>query len=211
MHILLDLDGTLTNPEEGIVGCILHAFRELGRPPPDCDLTSYIGAPLADVFRELLETDDPRDVDAALAAYRARFATLGMFENEVYPGIPEALATLTAAGARLYLATAKPLVYAAKIVEHYGLARFFERLHGSELDGTRTDKRHLIAHILETERLDPSTTVMVGDRRHDVAGALHNRVTPYGVLWGFGTREELAAAGASRLLETPDALTQIAV
>lgn len=212
MNVLLDLDGTLTNPEQGIVGCIRHALVALDRTlPADCDLARYIGPPLADAFRELLATDDRAEVDAAITAYRARFASVGLFENEVYAGIPEALDALTAQGARLFLATSKPLVYARRIVEHYGLATFFERLHGSELDGTRTDKTDLIAHILDTERLAPEETVMVGDRRHDVVGALRNRVRPLGVLWGFGSREELTATGAAEVLETPADLGRLRV
>jgi phosphoglycolate phosphatase len=210
MNVLLDLDGTLTNPEQGIVACIRHAADALERTiPADCDLARYIGPPLADAFREILSIDDPADVDAAITAYRARFATIGLFENEVYPGIPEALQALTAKGARLFLATSKPRVYATRIVEHYGLATFFQALHGSELDGTRTDKADLIAHILDTERLAAEESVMVGDRRHDVVGALRNRVRPVGVLWGFGTRTELTAAGATEFLETPAELGRL--
>ncbi len=212
MNVLLDLDGTLTNPEEGIVACIRHAVDSLdGTIAADCNLAQYIGPPLTQTFADLLATDDPREVDAAITAYRARFATLGLFENEVYPGIPEALGALTAQGARLFLATSKPLVYARRIVEHFGLAKFLTGVHGSELDGTRTDKRDLIAHILATEQLVPEETVMVGDRRYDVLGALANRVRPFGVLWGFGTREELIAAGATRFLESPAELPRLPV
>src|SRR5690606_5907314 len=167
MNILLDLDGTLTNPEQDIVGCIRHALDTLERTiPADVDLAYYIGPPLADTFRELLATDDPGKIDAAITAYRARFGTIGLFENEIYAGIPEALETLAARGARLFLATSKPRVYAARLVEHFGLAPFFTALHGSELDGTRTDKGDLIAHILEVEGLASAHTVMIGDRRH---------------------------------------------
>jgi phosphoglycolate phosphatase len=195
MNILLDLDGTLTNPEQGIVGCIRHALAELDHPlPQDVDLARYIGPPLADAFREILAT---------------RFGTVGLFENEVYDGIPEALEALVASNARLFLATSKPRVYAVRIVEHFGLSKFFDGLHGSELDGTRTDKAELIAHIMQIERLSPEETVMVGDRRHDVVGALANRVRPLGVLWGFGSRDELSAAGASELLERPADLRRL--
>lgn len=210
MNVLLDLDGTLTNPEQGIVGCIRHALDVLEREiPADADLARYIGPPLADAFREILATDDPAEIQAAVAAYRARFGTIGLFENELYEGIPEALEALNARNARLFLATSKPRVYAARIVEHFGLAKFFAGLYGSELDGTRTDKGELIAHILATERLAPADTVMIGDRRHDVIGALRNGVRPFGVLWGFGTLDELKAAGAAGFLEEPADLGRI--
>ena len=210
MNVLLDLDGTLTNPEQGIVGCIRHALVELDHPiPQGIDLTHYIGPPLADTFREILATNDVGHVDAAITAYRARFGTVGLFENEVYDGIPNALEALVASNARLFLATSKPRVYAARIVEHFGLAQFFTELHGSELDGTRTNKAELIAHIMRVEGLAAEETVMIGDRRHDVAGALANGVRPLGVLWGFGTREELLAAGATELLEKPADLRRL--
>jgi len=210
MNVLLDLDGTLTNPEQGIVACIRHALDVLERTvSADVDLTRYIGPPLADAFREILATNDRAEIEAAVAAYRARFGTIGLFENELYAGIPEALEALTARNARLFLATSKPRVYAVRIVEHFGLAKFFTGLYGSELDGTRTDKGELIAHILATERLEPSDTVMIGDRKHDVIGALRNRVRPLGALWGFGTLEELRAAGAAGFLEKPTDLGRI--
>jgi len=210
MNVFLDLDGTLTNPEQGIVACIRHALDVLDRSvPANVDLTRYIGPPLADAFRELLATDDRAEIEAAVTAYRARFGTIGLFENELYDGIPEALEALTARNARLFLATSKPRVYAVRIVEHFGLARFFAGLYGSELDGARTDKGELIAHILATERLAPEDTVMIGDRRHDVIGALRNGVRPLGVLWGFGTLDELRAAGAAGFLEQPAELGRI--
>lgn len=204
MNVLLDLDGTLTDPKEGIVGCIRHALTGLEHLcPSDADLVRYIGPPLQDTFGQLMGTDDPVRIDAAIALYRERFTGTGMFENTVFHGIPEALAALKESGATLYVATSKPRVYAARIIEHFGLSGFFRAVYGSELDGTRTNKAHLIAHILEVETLSPGMTCMVGDRLHDVAGARANGVFPVGVLWGYGSREELVSAGAAVLFESP--------
>jgi phosphoglycolate phosphatase len=208
VNVLFDLDGTLTDPREGIVACIQHALASLLRPVPDeSALLKFIGPPLRDCFRELLGSDD--GVEAAVAAYRDRFRAVGMLENAVYEGIPEALATLRTRGARLYVATSKPRVFAERILEHFDLAKHFTATYGSELDGTRSDKRELIAHVLAESRLSPHSTVMVGDRSHDVLGARANAVLPVGVLWGYGSREELTAAGAERLCVDPSELERI--
>lgn len=211
MNVLLDLDGTLTDPAQGIVACIEHALSELHEPvPPRANLARFIGPPLRDTFCELLSTtaDDER-VGAAVAAYRDRFGTIGMFENVVYDGIPSALEQLCSRNADLYVATSKPLVYAKRILEHFGLAGYFRGIFGSELDGTRSNKGELIAYLLSMAGLRVERTVMVGDRRHDIAGALQNHVFPVGVLWGYGSQEELTGAGARMLLHQPAALSQL--
>lgn len=207
MNVLLDLDGTLTDPREGIVGCIKYALNELAHGcPGDSELSRYIGPPLQETFSVLLRSTDPARINTAVALYRARFAVTGMFENSVYPGITEALSDLQELGAVLYVATSKPQAYAVKIVEHFGLREFFRAVYGSELDGTRSSKADLIAHILKTESLSPASTCMVGDRLHDVVGAKANSVFPVGVLWGYGSRDELVSAGAAALCESPATL-----
>ncbi len=203
MNILFDLDGTLTNPREGIIACIKHGLSTLGEPaPPDSELEGFIGPPLRDSFSKLLSGDGAR-TEMAVQAYRDRFASVGMFENTVYEGIPDALESLRAQGARLYVATSKPHVFAEQILEHFELTRYFQAIFGSELNGTRADKEVLISHVLASARLRPADTIMVGDREHDVRGARRNRVLPIGVLWGYGSRKELMGAGAEQLLEQP--------
>jgi phosphoglycolate phosphatase len=210
VNVLFDLDGTLTDPREGIVACLKHALRGLGRPiPPDADLLRYIGPPLRETFASLLSSASPEAIDEAVALYRERFSATGIFENVVYPGVPPALTELQALGMRLYVTTAKPQLFAERIVDHFGLARFFHRVYGSDLDGTRAIKNELIAHVLRTESLSPHSTVMVGDRAHDVRGAVANGVLPIGVLWGYGSREELTAAGATLLCEQPAMLAAL--
>jgi len=204
LNVFFDLDGTLTNPGAGISRCIVHALEALGCvPPPAAALRDWIGPPLADSFRSWLGGADESLVREAVALYRERFEDLGMFENEVYVGIPESLDELRDRGFRLWVVTSKPTVYADRIVRHFDLARCFEGIHGSELDGTRSGKGELLAHVLAVEGIAPATAVMIGDRSHDVRGARENGVRAIGVLWGYGARAELVAAGADALLRSP--------
>ncbi len=198
--LFFDLDGTLTDPREGIVGSIRHALQRLDcAVPPDPELDCCIGPPLRDSFCRLV---GEALADVAVEHYRARFRVLGMFENRVYPGIPEALAALGAAGWRLLVVTSKPGVFAEQILRHFALNGYFAAVYGSELSGLRADKSELIAHVLASEGLAPEQALMIGDRCHDVVGARSNGVRAAGVLWGYGTREELGAAGAERLYES---------
>lgn len=207
MNILFDLDGTLTDPQEGILACLRHALNALDQPIPDDDtLRLLIGPPLRQGMSQLLHcpADDPW-VDAAITAYRDRFSTVGLFENRLYDGILDALSALTAQ-ASLYVVTSKPRVFAERIVAHFGLGRYIQTVYGSDLDGTRSDKGDLIAYALEQSGLAAAETVMVGDRRYDIMGALRHRVWPVGVLWGYGSRQELIQAGGQWLLEHPSDL-----
>ena len=205
-HLLFDLDGTLTDPRDGIVRCVQHALAELGAAVPhESALERYIGPPLRDTLRELLPGREPA-IERAVELYRERFVPVGMFENRVYPGIPQLLQALVQAGRTLHLCTSKPHPFARRILEHFGLAPFFASIHGSELDGTLNEKGELLAHILRQERLAPASCLMLGDRRFDVEAAAQCGVASVGVLWGYGSRAELQAAGAGWLAESPDAL-----
>jgi phosphoglycolate phosphatase len=207
MNLLFDLDGTLTDPYQGITKCISHALTVLGRvPQPQEKLKWCIGPPLRDSFATLLASDDDQLTEKALALYRERFGSVGLFENEVYEGIPEALAALRETGHLLYVATSKPTVYAKQIIEHFGLGQYFSAVHGSELDGKRSDKKALISHILQSEGLASFETQMVGDRKYDMAGAGANGVSGIGVLWGYGTKYELEASGAHACIRHPQEL-----
>jgi len=207
---LFDLDGTLTNPFLGITRCIQHALRELDLPVPHADELKWcIGPPLLPSFRILLGDEHSHLAEQALVKYRERFATVGLLENELYPDIKETLAPLKDSGCKLFLATAKPIVFARRIMQHFELTGFFEGLYGSELDGTRSNKADLIQYILEERSISPETAVMVGDRDQDVTGAIANHLDCIGVLWGYGGREELETAGASRWVHRPSELTEI--
>jgi len=210
MAVLFDLDGTLCDPREGIVRCLKYALDRLGYPAPeDNDLERYIGPPLYESFGTLLQSSDAQLITRAVELYRQRFAAQGIFENTVYGGMGDALAALRRKNFRLYVVTSKPSVFATPVIEHIGLRKYFDRVYGSELDGTRADKSALIAHVLAEERVLAASTIMVGDREHDVRGALANGVTPVGALWGYGSREELQRAGASLLCENPGALSAL--
>jgi len=200
--LLVDLDGTLTDPAQGVVGCFRLALEALGRSaPPAAELTWIIGPPLRGSFAEALNGDG--DPEEALKIYRSRYSTEGLFEALVYEGVNDALAELSAAGARLVLCTAKPLVYAQRILTHFGLERHFEGIYGDELGGRFQDKANLIAHILEREELEADDCCMWGDRKHDVLAASRHGIPTIGALWGYGGAAELRAAGAAALCASP--------
>jgi phosphoglycolate phosphatase len=201
---LFDLDGTLTDPREGITRSIAHALDRMGiAPPPLDELAFAIGPPLRASFARLLGTDSREAVERAIVLYRERFADVGLFENRPYDGIAAMLETLSASGMRLIVATSKPTVYARRIVDRFALAPHFEEIHGCELDGAREDKRDLLAHLLPHHGIDPGECAMIGDRGADMRAARHHRVAGLGALWGYGTREELRAEGAVDFCRVP--------
>lgn len=207
MNLLFDLDGTLTDPFPGITECILYALMRLSRPKPERESLGWcIGPPLKESFKKLLGTDDEKMAALALAHYRERFGSVGLFENEVYEGVPEALKALQANDFTLYVATSKPRVFAKRILAHFGLERYFKEIYGSELDGSRSDKGSLLAHILKSEAIEASQAVMIGDREHDMIGAKENGLPGVGVLWGYGTQAELERSGASACIRHPSDL-----
>jgi phosphoglycolate phosphatase len=208
--VLFDLDGTLTDPFVGISRSMQHALAALGYPSPEAAaLRSYIGPPLQVTFPKLLASDDKALNDEALRLYRQRYADVGKFENVLIDGIVDALEILAGQGHYLCVATSKLETYSVEIVEHFGLSRFFRAVHGSALDGRNADKGELIGHIIETERLNPANTIMIGDRLHDIVGAARHGMRAIGVLWGFGDREELENAGAAAIAEHPSALPKL--
>jgi phosphoglycolate phosphatase len=205
--LLFDLDGTLTDPSDGIVRCLRHALTGLGRAcPSDAALAALIGPPLRSNLAALLATRDAALVERAVALYRERFGEVGLFENRVYDGVPDMLRQAAALAQGVFVATSKPTVYAERIVERFGLARHIARVYGSELDGRFEDKGDLIAHLLDTEGIPPRAAVMVGDRAVDIAGARANGLRSIGALWGFGAEGELADAGADLLCPAPGEL-----
>jgi phosphoglycolate phosphatase len=196
--IFFDLDGTLTDPKPGITRSIQYALERLSLAVPSEDeLTWCIGPPLHASLKKLTGTDAL--ADQALLLYRERFSDVGLFENEAYAGIIDTLTTIAATNQRMFVATSKPAVYATRIVEHFGLKPHFERVFGSELDGTRVDKRDLLRYALDETRIDASSAIMIGDRSHDVVGARTNGMTAIGVLYGYGSEAELRDAGAHHI------------
>ena len=207
-HVYFDLDGTLTDPYEGITKCILYALDELGFPHPDDDyLYSCIGPPLWDTFPELVGDDLTRK---AVDLYRERFIDVGWKENRPYDGIHEALESVADAGHTLFVATAKPHMHAARIIEHFGMGDFIHNVYGSELDGTRGTKTDLLRFALE-KNPGAERHIMIGDRKHDLIGAAANDMTPIGVAWGYGSVEELNTAGATAIAERPADLPSLLI
>jgi phosphoglycolate phosphatase len=208
--IFFDLDGTLTDPKTGITRSIQYALTKLGREaPPEDELTWCIGPPLHASLAKLVGSDDL--ADRALLLYRERFSETGIYENEVYDGIEATLASLADGSRRLFVATSKPRIYAARIIDHFRLGAYFEHVFGSELDGTRVDKSDLLQYALAETGIDPATALMIGDRSHDIVGARNNRMRALGVLYGFGSREELIQAGAHGLCAAPHEIPTQAV
>ncbi len=211
-HILFDLDGTLSDPKEGITKSLAYAMTECGYVPPPLDeLTVFIGPPLRQIFATLLKTNDTDLIERAAAAHRHRYVTQkrGMIENILYPDIKAMLETLTQSGKKLYVATSKSVDAAIQIIEHFGLSSSFVKVYGAAPDGKHSDKGDLIAHLLTSERIAPQDAMMIGDRNYDLIGAAKNNVASIGVLWGYGSRDELTAAGATALAETPKDLQRL--
>ena len=202
--IFFDLDGTLTDSGPGIVASVAYALRKLGVEPPEPEkLRPFIGPPLLWSFAHYYGFDEDQCREA-LRLYREYFTAGGMFENSVYPGIPEALERLRAAGLTLAVATSKPELFSRQIVAHFRLDGYFEAVCGATMDETRTEKADVIRYALETVGIPAEEGLMVGDREHDVLGAKTVGVGCVGVLWGYGSREELEKAGADALAETPE-------
>lgn len=204
---LFDLDGTLTDSRLGIARCIRYALERVPHPCPSDDvLETFIGPSLRTGFARLLGTSDGTRIELALALYRERYVAAGLFENEVYAGVPRMLEDLRRTATRAFVVTSKPRVYAERVVRHFGLERHFARVYGPDLGGRFDDKAELIAHVLEAERLARGAAVMIGDRAADMIAAKRNDVRAVGALWGFGSERELLDAGAEALCPEPRAL-----
>ena len=205
-YVYIDLDGTLTDPFDGITRCINYALERLDKPPTSSeDLRRYIGPPLLDTFGELIGDEL---APHALELYRERFSEVGWLENIPYEGIHDALDLLNQDGHECFVATTKPHIFATRIVEHFDMAQYFAGVYGSELDGTRTDKTELLA-FAQAQRSEVREAVMIGDRHHDMIGAVNNGLRPVGVTYGYGTSEELRDAGAHAIAASPAELPDL--
>jgi phosphoglycolate phosphatase len=209
MLCLFDLDGTLIDSEHGITACVKHALARLDVPAPDdTALRDWIGPPLRHSFAPLLDHDSGR-IEAAVAHYHERFNTHGWREHAIYPGVETLIERLLAAGHRLAVVTSKPHMHAAPIIAHLPFGDAFLRLYGPDPASAHSEKASMIASALADFAADPADTVMIGDRRFDIEGAVANNVRGIGVLWGFGSRTELEQAGATATVATPDALASL--
>jgi len=202
--LLFDLDGTLTDNFEGIANCIRYALERMNVPDPGlAALRACVGPPLRETLPRFIGNRDAATTERAIALYRERYSELGWRENTVYDGVLDMLAAAGRASPRVFLCTTKPQPYAAKIVAHFGLAGFLSGVYGTSLDGRLDDKADLLAHLLASEGLQGEHCLMIGDRKHDVRAAQINGARSLGVLWGYGSRAELAEAGAEALIAAP--------
>lgn len=208
-YVLFDLDGTLTDPAEGITNSVAYSLSRYGIEISDkSTLNTFIGPPLAESFQKYYGFSTLQSFDA-VTKYREYYHDRGIFENRLYDGIPELLSALKEKGARVIMATSKPTVFAERIAVHFGIDKYFDVIIGSELDGSRVDKAEVIACALEKAGADNSCAVMVGDRLHDVIGAKKNGLLSVGVLYGYGSCEELSESGADHIVSSVSELSTL--
>ena len=205
--VLFDLDGTLTDSGEGIINCAQYAFQQMGYPvPPREEMGVFVGPPLWDTFEKF---GIPKEqTDEAVRVFRSRYIPIGKFENKPYPGIRELLECLRERGYALYVATSKPEVTAVEVLEHFDLARYFDKICGADLEGGRNSKEDVITYLLDQAGRDAEKT-MVGDTKYDVIGANAHGIPTIGVSWGYGDVEEMRQAGAKAIVDTPEALLEL--
>lgn len=204
-HCLFDLDGTLTDPAIGITNSVMHALDKFGIHVNDrSELFPFIGPPLDHSFMKYFGFS-PEDAVRAIAYYREYFSVDGLFENEVYDGIPEMLSELKDRGVVLAIATSKPYEFTVRILEHFDLMKYFDHIGAATMDGSISRKEDVILNLLDKMGVeDKASILMVGDRHHDIDGAKINGLDSAGVLWGYGSEDELQTAGANYLLQKPE-------
>jgi len=215
-YILFDLDGTLTDPKLGITSSVQYALRALGIEEPSLDkLEVFIGPPLTDSFREFYGLDEEQ-MTTAVDKYRERFATQGIFENEIYPGIPQMLADLKAKGKKLAIASSKPTLFVEQILEHFEIRKYFDDVVGSNMDGTRGRKEEVVEEALHrmlpagmTPAKKRDAVAMVGDRKFDIEGAAAHGITSVGVSFGYAPEGELEQAGADYIVNSVQSLYDV--
>lgn len=204
-NLFFDLDGTLSDPREGITKSIVHALQQLGRVPPDeSKLNWCIGPPLNQSFAKLLGGNE--FVHQAVVHYREHYVEYGMFENKLYEGIRAELSALQELGYSMFVVTSKYDRIAEEVIKFFELNQYFKNIYGSQADGSRGDKTELIRFVLHEQSLSPNTCVMIGDREHDMIGAKNNQVSAIGAGWGYGSHSELIASGAKFVLASPSDL-----
>ena len=200
--IFFDLDGTLTDSAPGIIHSVQYALKKYGIEAEENDLRSFIGPPLVHSFQERFGFDHDKALEA-VTYYREYFTAGGMFENSVYPGVEEMLQKLKEDGLMLAVATSKPELFSKQILEHFALTRYFDFIGGAAMDESRATKVEVLSYALQELQVDPAKAVMIGDRENDIEAASLLGTESIGVLYGYGSQEELANAGAKVFADTP--------
>ena len=207
--VLFDLDGTLTDSGEGIINCAIYALEKLGLPiPPREELRVFVGPPLHETFVKFGVREE--DAQEAVRIYRERYIPIGKFENVPYPGIRELLEALKARGCKLYVATSKPETTSVEILEHFDLAKYFDRICGASMDLSRNSKEAVIAYLLDKNGRADNIT-MVGDTKYDIIGANAHEIPAIGVSWGYGQVKEMQDAGAKAIAHTTEELLALLI
>jgi len=210
--VLLDLDGTIVDSHPGILASCRAALRALGHEPDETlDIRRTIGPPLEDTMRIFLQSHGDDRVEEAVAAYRQHYGESGFLGSVPYPGMGSSLEEMKRAGLRIYLASSKRAIFVRRILDHLKFAAYFDGIDGSVPGGELDHKPELLAHILYKHSLSPSESLMVGDRREDISGAHAVGMRGLGVLWGYGTRDELETAGADQLVDSPANLARTVI
>lgn len=203
---LFDLDGTLTDSGEGIINCAAVALRHFGLPVPSREeMRVFVGPPLHETFLKFGVA--PEQTEEAIRVYRERYIPIGKFENTPYPGIRELLANLKEAGHKLYVATSKPETTSIEILEHFDLAKYFDRICGASMDLSRNSKEAVIAYLLE-QNGRANNMIMIGDTKFDVLGAKKHGIPTVGVAWGYGEVKDMEEAGAVKIVYTMQELQE---
>jgi phosphoglycolate phosphatase len=205
-YLLFDLDGTITDSADGITASVSYALEHMGISEEKSNLYRFVGPPLVDSFREFYGFGE-KEAQEGVRLYREYYAAKGIFENKVYPGIPHLLKKCREQGKKVILATSKPEVYAKQILEHFKLAEYFDDIQGSSMDGSKIQKEDVIqSALLDNGITDMQEVLMIGDRKHDVIGSGKFGISCVGVLYGYGSREELEMCGAKWITDTVEDL-----
>ena len=205
--MLFDLDGTITDSQEGIINCLMYALKNMGIDEKnEANLKRFIGPPLIDGFMEFYNMTEDM-AQEALVFYREKYSTEGIFQNKLYNGIDKVLEKLKVNGRKTALATSKPQFYAEKILKHFKIFDYFDIVVGAELDGARNDKSEVIAEVLRIAD-NPQNPVMVGDRFYDIVGAKDNKIPCIGVTYGFAPDGELESYGADKIVNSTEELCE---
>ena len=208
-YAFFDLDGTITNPGVGITSAVSYALNKYGIKVADrTTLYPFIGPPLIDSFMKYYDFSLEQSREA-VTFYREYYSVTGLFENDIYDGVEDMLQELKKSGVFICLATSKPEEFAVRILEHYNLAKYFNLICGAAMDETRTKKAEVIRYAIDkidtlnNAPTDKSEIIMIGDREHDILGAKEVGLKSMGVLYGYGSNEELKAAGADIIVSSP--------
>ncbi len=209
-YYFFDLDGTLTDSAEGIINSVIYALSTYGIEENDREaLRSFVGPPLGDSFMKRYGFSKEK-AEEAVSRFRVRFSSIGIFENALYDGICDVLGALKARGERVILATSKPEVFAHRILEHFNLAKYFDFICGANLEeNSRMEKEEVLLYALQISGADPKKSYMIGDRKYDIEAGRKLGVSTVGVLYGYGSRQELEAAGADVICATVEQLKEV--